>query len=106
MQSRFRNCSGASQRSRNFLLVCPVSGSTAGIRSPNITDMGPHELWVEPCEGPPEEEADWEWDLVDEEEDGPTKNAPDGRPGWKRWYFIYHQPCCTNVKISSHRDPL
>jgi len=67
--------------------------------------MGPHELWDEPWEGLPEEEAAWEWDLVDEEENGPTKTPPDSRPGWKRWYCIYHQPNCTNVKISADRDP-
>jgi hypothetical protein len=33
------------------------------------------------------------------------KRPPDKRPGWKRWYFIYHQPVCTNVKISADRDP-
>ena len=58
----------------------------------SITDMGPHELWDEPWEGLPEEEGAWEWDLVNEEENGPTKNPPDARPGWKRWYFVYHQP--------------
>jgi hypothetical protein len=50
--------------------------------------LGPHELWDEPWEGLPEEDAAWEWDLVDEEENGPTKIPPDGRPGWKRWYFL------------------
>jgi hypothetical protein len=50
--------------------------------------MGPHELWDEAWEGLPEEEAAWEWDLIEEEENGATKNPPDGRSGWKRWYFI------------------
>lgn len=43
-----------------------------------------HELWDEPWEGLPEEDAAWEWDLLDEEENGPTKAPPDGKPGWKR----------------------
>jgi hypothetical protein len=64
-----------------------------------------HELWDEPWEGLPEEESAWEWDPVSEEENGVTKNPPDGKPGWKRWYFILHQPVCTNVKISADRDP-
>jgi hypothetical protein len=42
----------------------------------SITDMGPHELWDEPWEGLPEEEAAWEWDLVEEEENGATKTPP------------------------------
>jgi len=42
---------------------------------------------------------------VNEEEDAHTKKPPDNRPGWKRWYLIYHQPVCTNVKISADRDP-
>jgi hypothetical protein len=67
--------------------------------------MGPHELWDEPWEGLPEEEAAWERDLVAEEENGPTKTPPDARPAWKRWYITYHQPSCTNVKISADRDP-
>ena len=68
-------------------------------------ELGPRELWDEPWEGLPEDEAAWEWDFVDEEENGPTKQPPDARPGWKRWYFHYHQPSCTNVKISADRDP-
>lgn len=39
------------------------------------------------------------------EENGPIKNPPDNRRGWKRWYFIYHEPKCTNIKISADRDP-
>ena len=68
-------------------------------------DDGPHELWDEPWKGLPEEEAAWEWNLVSEEENGKTKTPPDKRPGWKRWYFVYHQPVCTNIKISVDRDP-
>jgi hypothetical protein len=67
--------------------------------------MGPHELWDEPWEELPEEEGAWEWELVSDEENGPTKNPPDHRPGWKRWYFVYHEPTCTNSKISADRDP-
>jgi hypothetical protein len=69
-------------------------------------DFGPHELWDEPWEGLPEDDAEWEWDLFsDEEENGKTKTPPDTRPGWVRWYFVYHQPICTNVKISADKDP-
>ena len=67
--------------------------------------MGPHELWDEPWEGLPEEDGAWKWDLVDEEENRPTKGPPDGRPGWKPWYFVYHEPTCTNTKVSADRDP-
>jgi hypothetical protein len=68
-------------------------------------DMEIHELWDEPWEGLPEEEGAWEWDPVSEEEDGPTKIPPNQKPGWKRWYFVYHQPVCTEVKISANKDP-
>jgi hypothetical protein len=67
--------------------------------------MGARQLWDEPWEGLPSEEAAWEWDLVSEEENGATMNPPDEQLGWKRRYFIYHQPSCTNVKISADRDP-
>lgn len=67
--------------------------------------MGPHELWEEPWEGLPEEESAWEWDLVDDEENGSTKKPPDRQRGWKRWYFVYHEPSCTHIKISADRDP-
>ena len=70
-----------------------------------ITDMGPHELWDEPWEDLPEEEGAWEWDLVGADENGPTKGPPDGRRGWNRWYAVYHEPRCTNIKISVDRDP-
>jgi hypothetical protein len=52
-----------------------------------------------------EEEAAWEWDQVNEEENGPTKNPPDAQQGWQRWYFNYHEPSCTNIKISADREP-
>jgi hypothetical protein len=64
-----------------------------------------HEVWDEPWEGLPEEESAWEWDLVSEEENGRTKQPPDAKKGWKRWYFVYHEPKCTNIKISADRDP-
>ncbi|HYT92036.1 MAG TPA: hypothetical protein VEL76_25195 [Gemmataceae bacterium] len=68
-------------------------------------DMDIHELWDEPWEGLPEEDGAWEWDEVKQEENGPTKGPPNHKKGWKRWYFTYHQPSCTNVKISADRDP-
>ena len=43
--------------------------------------MGPNELWGEPWEGLPEEEGAWEWDLVDEEEDGAIKKTA-GQTAW------------------------
>jgi hypothetical protein len=70
-----------------------------------LIDMDIHELWDEPWEGLPEEEAAWEWDFVSEEENGPTKNPPTKKRGWIRWYFIYHEPRCTNFKISADKDP-
>lgn len=67
--------------------------------------MEVHELWDEPWEGLPEKDTAWEWDLVDKEENGPTKDPPDGRKAWKRWYFVYHEPTCTNSKISADCEP-
>lgn len=67
--------------------------------------MDVHELWDEPWEGLPEEEEAWTWDLVDETENGETKHPPNQQRGWIRWYFVYHQPQCTNVKISADREP-
>ena len=64
-----------------------------------------HELWDEPREGLPEEEAAGEWELVDSEADGATKHPPNRRGRWIRWYFKYHEPRCTNIKISADRDP-
>jgi hypothetical protein len=64
-----------------------------------------HELWDEPWEGLPEDDVAWEWDLVSEEEGGWTRRSPDGRPGWRRWYFTYHEPNCTHIRISADREP-
>jgi hypothetical protein len=64
-----------------------------------------HELWDEPWEALPPDEARWDWDMVGKEEDGSTKNPPNRRGRWKRWYFLYHKPTCTNVKISADKDP-
>jgi hypothetical protein len=68
-------------------------------------DLEPHELCDDPREELPEEDAAWQWDLVDSEENGPTRNPPNRRGRWKRWYFIYHEPTCSNIKISADRDP-
>lgn len=38
-----------------------------------------HELWDEPWEGLPPDEAAYDWDEVSAEENGPTKNAPNQR---------------------------
>jgi len=38
-----------------------------------MADFDIHELWDEPWEGLPEEDAAWEWDLINEEENGETK---------------------------------
>jgi hypothetical protein len=48
-----------------------------------------HELWDEPWEGLPPEDSPWEWNLVDEEENGDRHNPADGRHG----------------KLSGDRDP-
>jgi len=73
----------------------------------NGTDIGdePHELWDEPWEGLPPDEAPWEWDEVEREKNGKTKNPPNRKGVWYRWYFIYHKPTCTNIKISADCDP-
>jgi hypothetical protein len=71
-----------------------------------MADFEIHELWDEPWEGLPEEDAAWEWDLIDEEENGETKNPPNQKGKWIRWYFIYHEPKCTKFKTSADRDPV
>ena len=48
-------------------------------------NMEIHELWDEPWEGLPEEEAAWEWDDVSRTEGGPTKKPPNQGGIWKRW---------------------
>ena len=74
----------------------------------SFPDFGdePHELWAEPWEGLPEEgEAPWEWDEEERSKNGETKNPPNRKGKWYRWYFIYHKPTCTRIKISADRDP-
>jgi hypothetical protein len=68
-------------------------------------EEGPAQLYPEPWEGLDPEDSPWEWDLVEEEENGATRNPRSRQPGWRRWYFTYHMPICTNVKISADRDP-
>lgn len=65
-----------------------------------------YELWAEPWEGLPHEEGAWEWELTKEEKNGRTKNPPDRRRGWMRWYFFYHKPSCDMVKVSADKDPV
>src|SRR5438128_2632482 len=36
---------------------------------------------------------------------GLAERAEGARHHRKRWYFIYHEPSCTNIKISADRDP-
>jgi hypothetical protein len=76
----------------------------ATARTDKFDDNEPHELWDEPWEGLPPEKAPWEWDEVERERNGITKKHP-GRGKWHRWYFIYHKPTCTNVKISVDQEP-
>jgi len=64
-----------------------------------------HELWDDPLDGLPPDGAPWDWELESAEEDGPTKNPPNRKGQWKRWYFVYHMPLCTNIKISADKDP-
>ena len=72
------------RRSGDFIKPRHVSEThqpTLADRRLAITDMGPHELWDEPWEGLPEEDAAWEWNLIDEEENGATKNPPNRTRG-------------------------
>jgi hypothetical protein len=67
--------------------------------------MKPFELWSEPWEGlDPSHEA-WEWDFVSKAKNGATKNPPSRGQRWVRWYFTYHQPVCTNIRVSADKDP-
>ena len=34
-----------------------------------------------------------------------TKQLPNQKKGWKRWYFVYHEPKCANIEISPDREP-
>lgn len=66
---------------------------------------GPHELWDEPWEGLPPDEAPWHWKEEDREQNGLTKHPPNRKGKWYRWYFTYHKPTCHRIKISADRDP-
>jgi hypothetical protein len=63
------------------------------------------ELWDEPWEGLPEEDESWTWDEEARDKNGLTKNPPSGKGKWYRWYFVYHEPSCTRIKISADKDP-
>lgn len=65
-----------------------------------------HELWDEPYEGLPEEEEAWTWDEEAQEKNGPTKNPPNRKGKWYRWYFTYHEPSCTRIRVSVDKDPV
>jgi hypothetical protein len=56
-------------------------------------------------EGLPEEDEAWSWDEVSVYRNGRTKNPPNRKGKWWRWYFIYHKPTCTEVKINADQDP-
>jgi hypothetical protein len=66
--------------------------------------MEPFELWEEPWEGLPEEEEAWTWDEEGRVKNGQTKNSPNRRGKWYRWYFTYHKPTCSHVKVSADED--
>ncbi len=68
-----------------------------------IPDIGdePHEPWDEPWEGMTDDEAPWEWEEEKRYKNGETKNPPNRKGKWHRWYFIYHKPTCTRIKISA-----
>jgi hypothetical protein len=68
--------------------------------------MEPFELWDEPWEGLPADEEAWNWDEEDRVKNGPTKNPPNRKATWYRWYFTYHKPTCSRVKVSADEDPL
>ena len=74
-------------------------------------ERGIGELWPDPRDGlDHDNDEDWtdapfNWDEVDREYDGRTKNPPHGRGKWERWYFTYHKPSCTNIRISADKDP-
>ena len=60
----------------------------------------------DPASGLDPDDAPWNWSVVGQPQDGgKTKNPPNHRPGWRRWYFIYTKPDGTRVKISVDRDP-
>jgi hypothetical protein len=69
-------------------------------------NLGPHQLWDDPWEGMPPQDAPWNWELLDAVENGPTKNPPDYELGWKRWYFTYRTAEGELIRISADRDPV
>lgn len=71
-------------------------------------ERGISQLWPDPRDGLPPDEAPWDWEEEDEEDrvkNGPTKNPPHARGKWWRYYFVYHKPTCQRVKISADNDP-
>jgi hypothetical protein len=68
-------------------------------------ERGIGELWDEPWEGLPEDLEGWNWDEVERSKNGRTQKPPHDKGRWYRWYFVYHQPICTNIKISADQDP-
>lgn len=71
----------------------------------SLTDDEPHDLWDDPRDGLPPDEAPWDWDEVGRQKNGKTKNHPGRNGDWYRWYFIYHKPTCTKIKISVDQNP-
>ena len=65
----------------------------------------PLQLWPDPRDGLGPEDAPWNWTEESRAYDSPTKNPPNGQPGWERWYFIYKMPNGKRVKVSADRDP-
>ncbi|HVA48879.1 MAG TPA: hypothetical protein VNH11_21110 [Pirellulales bacterium] len=64
-----------------------------------------HDLWPEPWEGLPGDEGAVNWDEESRQRNGRTKNPPDAKGKWWRWYFVYHKPTCQRIKISADQDP-
>jgi hypothetical protein len=61
---------------------------------------------TDPTSGLDPDSTPWNWVLVGPPRDGgKTKNPPNQRPGWRRWYFLYETPDGSRVKISADRDP-
>ena len=61
---------------------------------------------TDPASGLDPYDAPWNLDAGGQPQDGgKTKNPPNQRLGWRRWYFIYQKLDGTRVKVSADQDP-
>jgi len=65
------------------------------------------QLWPDPRDGIDASDAPWNWIPVGTPLDGgATKNPPNHRPGWRRWYFFYRKPNGTKLRLVRIEIPI